>query len=209
MLLRGKPLHADSRTMLNAGLRWHALAGPLPAAVPAYLHPWVGLESSMMVALHRMLGASPSLQLLGDGPGRLYDDEAALLGSCDGYGQAREVVIAGAGQSLIAARTVYSAPGLLRHPGLATLGERPLGDLLFATGVAEWTRRDYAFIDADMPVHALVRQACGPAATACWGRRTVFLLDRQPLLVTEIFLPALRQVAGPAPHASSAQGIRA
>ncbi len=188
-------MRADHRRLPNAGKEWQAVCVPLPACVPACLHPWIGLEASMMTTLRRALGAEPSLRLLSDARGDLFDEEAALLTPHRRHGQVREVVISGAGEPLVAARTVYTAPDLLRLPALVSLGGRPLGELLFAAGQSEWLRRDYAEIEAGMPAHALVRRACGATVGPCWGRRTVFLLARQSLLVTEIFLPALQTAA--------------
>ena len=100
----------------------------------------------------------------------------------------REVMLCGKGAPWVFARSILpltSLTGSLRH--LRKQGNRPLGAFLFSQ--PELTRsaievarinRDHAYIPADL----LKNQQL-------WGRRSVFYLQQKPLLVSEVFLPAL------------------
>ncbi len=74
--------------------------------------------------------------------------------------------------------------------GLSRLGARPLADMLF--GDASVTRHpiEYKQIDAR---HALYRAALAAVpdmrAPRLWARRSVFMKQGRPLMVTEVFLP--------------------
>ena len=90
------------------------------------------------------------------------------------------------------ARTLIPATSL-RGPArrLAMLGDKPLGEVLFAD---PHMRRRTMEIAKLTPRHSLFSSATAslelPPAEI-WGRRTLFLLAQSPLLVNEIFLPAL------------------
>ncbi len=101
----------------------------------------------------------------------------------------REVELLCGGVPWVFARTlipVRSLQGPARR--LTLLGERPLGEVLFADlsmqrGVTQVARL--------LPRHALFASATThlqPVAEI-WGRRTLFHLAGKPLLVNELFLP--------------------
>lgn len=91
------------------------------------------------------------------------------------------------------ARTVIPLPSLkggLRR--LAVLGDKPLGAVLFADPKMERTPVEVARIE---PRHRLYRMSRGETPTdrtPVWGRRSVFRLHHNPLLVSEFFLPELQ-----------------
>src|SRR3569832_919313 len=94
------------------------------------------------------------------------------------------------------ARTVMPVSSLRgRRRRLMHLGDKPLGAALFADphlcrGALELARLRRGEV--------LYEQAGSRDAAEIWGRRSVFRLQGRPLLVTEIFLPALLQ-----PHPSA------
>ena len=107
----------------------------------------------------------------------------------------RQVHLLCDGKPLVFARTVIPVSSLVgRCRRLARLGNRPLGALLFAD---KSMRRGEMEIACLKPRHAVF-----PVATrhllrkpaAIWGRRSVFFLNRKPLLVSEVFLPEIAQL---------------
>lgn len=100
----------------------------------------------------------------------------------------REVILQGKDEPWVFARSILplsSLTGSLRH--LRKQGNRPLGAFLFnqpqltrsAIAVAQISR-DHAYVPTDLVGNQRL-----------WGRRSVFYLHRKPLLVSEVFLPAL------------------
>lgn len=89
------------------------------------------------------------------------------------------------------ARTVVPLPSLQSGlKRLAVLGDKPLGAVLFADPKMERTPVEVASID---PRHRLYRMSRGkqPSDKPLWGRRSVFSLQGNQLLVSEFFLPEL------------------
>lgn len=74
---------------------------------------------------------------------------------------------------------------------LARLGSRPLGAALFA----DPRIRRYPLRQKKIgPYHDLYERACAPLRkrpASLWARRSLFMLGRWPILVTEIFLPGI------------------
>ncbi len=126
-------------------------------------------------------------------------DELAGLGLRRGrLALVREVLLRNGEAPLVFAHSVIPRPGLAGPwVGLAGLGDRPLGATLFAN--PRIRRRPLAFRRLD-PRHPLFRRAivhmADPAAAmgTLWARRSLFSLETHPILVTEVFLPAVLEL---------------
>ncbi len=108
----------------------------------------------------------------------------------------REVSLNCRSQPLIFAHSVV-APRALKGPWhmLSRLGARPLGAALFADPRIQ--RHPLCFRQLNRR-HALYRRACqllNEAPATLWARRSLFVLCGSPLLVTEVFLPAILALA--------------
>jgi len=77
---------------------------------------------------------------------------------------------------------------------LAYLGERPLGGFLFSCPSMQRGQVQLASIQRGDPVYARATQSEEVGADQLWGRRSVFRLEDKPLIVAEIFLPAVNQI---------------
>jgi chorismate--pyruvate lyase len=98
----------------------------------------------------------------------------------------REVILYGQQLAWVYARTVIplaTLHGPLRR--LHYLGNKPLGEQLFTDPSMQREPMQIAQIQAQQLPPALALNQ------ATWGRRSVFRLANKPLLVSEIFLPAL------------------
>lgn len=121
------------------------------------------------------------------------DERAALRLAANEPAYVRDVVLQCEGEAVVFAHSVAAAASL-RGPWAAVgrLGARPLGEALFSNPAVErgplWFRR----IDRR---HALARQAARAgivlAGRTVWARRSLFTLQGHPLMVTEVFLPAI------------------
>ena len=100
----------------------------------------------------------------------------------------REVLLCGAGQPWVFARSVIpltTLSGRLRK--LRQLDNQPLGALLFKDPSMTRDLVEVACVNADnnqLPSRLLGNE------NSVWGRRSVFRLDKKPLLVAEFFLPS-------------------
>ena len=75
--------------------------------------------------------------------------------------------------------------------GLSRLGNRSLGTMLFTNPMIK--RAEFGFKELNNH-HPLFKRACERLQTplaSLWARRSLFRLQGQPILVTEVFLPAI------------------
>lgn len=170
---------------------WVPVTPSTLVAAPEHVRPWIALETSMTAQVSATLRAPISVILARQEQGDMAADEVRALGSRSQRGMIREVCLTDGKRRALVARTVYTSNNLEALCGEQALGQTPLGSLLFAGSLPpEVTLREMAEIHPTMALYPLIASfvgACGP----CWARRSRFLLNDQPLLVTEIFLPDL------------------
>ncbi|HIF50877.1 MAG TPA: chorismate lyase [Thiotrichaceae bacterium] len=94
-------------------------------------------------------------------------------------------------QTLVYARTVIPGKTLSgKNKKLTELGTTPLGDILFNDEMTYRTDMRYTKITIDCELHSKATKDSN-ITSELWGRQSLFYSDHQPLLVTEIFLPAI------------------
>lgn len=137
------------------------------------LKGWLRDRGSLTERLVEKSGGAFRVEVLRQHWGRALLDEANTLGISPRHRVIiREVILHGNNNPWVYARSILPARSLdrsLRH--LKRLGNRPLGTLLFC--------------DPHMQ-RGEIEVTCHQRG---WGRRSVFYLQGQPLLVSEIFLP--------------------
>lgn len=137
---------------------------------------------------------------LRSGLARIALDESALLGIAPHQlAWSREVFLYADGQPVVFAHSALAA-GHLRGvwSEVRTLGNKPLGALLFAHPLVERRPLHYRSLRS---THRLYRRAAAMQADPphrLWARRSLFYIDDAPLLVTEVFLPGILRLTGPA-----------
>ncbi len=164
--------------------RWRHYRRVPCSRVPRHWRAWVLSRGSLTRLLKQASSGHFRVEVLHQGWGRPTRSEAATL-ALPPHQRAliREVILHGQGEPWVCARSVIPATTLTgRQRQLKRLGERPLGELLF---------RDPSLKRSPIQIVRLQQQAGG---TPVWGRRSLFYVGGKPLLVSEIFLPALRQV---------------
>ncbi len=169
--------------------RWHARLG---WRVPREVRAWVADQGSLT---RRVVARCPGrfrVRVARQAWERPLPSEARLLGS-PSIALCREVLLLCEDQPWVFARTLIPRSSLRGGVGrLRLLGERPLGEVLFANPSTRRLRMEVARL---IPRDRLWRHAAHAAgmvgARPLWGRRTLFLFSGKPLLVNEIFLPDL------------------
>jgi chorismate-pyruvate lyase len=94
----------------------------------------------------------------------------------------------------IYAETNVPSATLARHPWLATIGSRSLGEVL-ATFAGSLRRSEFAFalLDDGAPIVARARALAMVSARVLWVRRSTLCLDDAPFVVQEVFLPVVAE----------------
>jgi chorismate--pyruvate lyase len=124
-------------------------------------------------------------------------DERSLLQLRSGrLAYVREVVLNCDGRPVVFAHSVVADSSLRgAWAAITRLGSRPLGEALFSNPRVVRGSLQYRRVSTR---HPLVRQAqqAGIIVTGkgLWARRSLFVLRGHPLLVTEVFLPAILSV---------------
>lgn len=168
---------------------WAATPPSLPPALSSCLTEPGSLTERLMNCGHTF-----AVRVLAQGDDRVHADEVELLGLPAGTAlYARHVALTLDDTPVVVARSVTRLACPAWHPILQR-GSRSLGFTLFG-GHAGIVREPLAYreIDATHPLFALA-QAHDPASANLYpARRSRFLLANTPLIVCELFLPALER----------------
>ncbi|MER2558266.1 MAG: chorismate lyase [Candidatus Competibacter denitrificans] len=160
---------------------------------PSGLPAWLLDPGSLTQRLRCACAGTFRVRVLGQGWTRPSRDEAAALrlrGSV--WAWTREVQLLCDEHPWVFARTLIP-PQTLRGRGrrLTALGTKPLGAVLFADPRAQRGPVEIARIVAGQSLHQRAFAGFAESPQVIWGRRSVFRIDRDPLLVLELFLPTI------------------
>lgn len=172
------------------GLQHGWLAHPFRA--PRALRGWLSDRGSLTRRLKAM-HADFRVEPIARGLAQPFPDETRLLQLAPKMqAYTRDVLLLGSGQARVFAHSVLPRTSL-RGPwcGITRLGTRPLGEALFANPRIRRLGLAMRRLDARHPLYRAACRHTGTAAPTLWARRSVFCLSGRPLLVTEIFLPAM------------------
>ena len=166
---------------------WHA--STLDCAAP--LLPWLHDHGSLTQRIRQRCGKF-SVHSVRSGLARIAYDESALLGIRPQHlAYSREVLLHADGVAVVFAHSSCAAQHLRgAWAALGGLGNKPLGAMLFTNPLVE--RRPLRFKALGLH-HPLYRRAAEleKVPRILWARRSLFFLYDAPLLVTEVFLPAI------------------
>jgi chorismate--pyruvate lyase len=183
-------------SMLNQGRepRWRPIrrAG---RSLPPGLACWLTATESLTQRLQRLCGEDFALDLLGQSWCRPLPGERVALGmQRRAWALVRQVYLSCGTRPLVYARTVIPRTTLRgSRRRYARLGERPLGEVLFATADVERSPLEVAMLMPGDFLHDAATSGLGARGTGrvLWARRSVLRVNGHPLLVSEIFLPAI------------------
>jgi len=129
--------------------------------------------------------------------GRACRDEAALVNlQPRARALLREVYLYCGERPMIFAHSVLPLPGL-RGPwhALSALGNKPLGAALFANPMVKRTPLAFKKLGARDELYLRACRILTFKPSHLWARRSIFNLKGSPILVTEVFLPDILELA--------------
>lgn len=150
-------------------LHWQEEDSARTEALAASVKNWLFWQDSLTVKLKRYCTEFEVKVRSEKWIKKTYQNETALLSP--GQYWCREVVLYGDGKPWVEARTLMSAALVERYQELLRLGKMPIGEWLFAQG----------------PVRRKM-QWSQDEKTQLYARRSLFLIQHMPLLVSELFL---------------------
>lgn len=159
----------------------------------AHLHAWLTSRGSLTARI-RVHFANFNLVRLSQCFARPNRDEIRPMSLKAGeLAIVREVLLKSGDNALVFAHTVAVAADLRgAWRGLSRLGARPLAEMLFHDAAVERLPIEYRQIDARHPLFRRVQFVAPTTQKKLWARRSVFLKRGRPLLVTEVFLEAMK-----------------
>ncbi|MDD5249225.1 MAG: chorismate lyase [Rhodocyclaceae bacterium] len=178
---------------MQADRRWKPQ--PFLVGAPLFLRPWLTDSSSLTARIAARCGVL-RVRVLRTGLARPTEDERRLVGLAPGHqAWAREVLLLADGQPVVFAHTVLAPRHLRGSWRMASgMGGRPLGAALFADPQIVRGALHCERLTAAHPLHRRAAAALGETLPVLWGRRSCFLRDGHPLLVTEVFLPGIARL---------------
>ncbi len=174
--------------VLDSWISGDALAG---ADVPAVLHSWLVERGSLTRRLSRTARRF-ALQLVDESHIELSPTTQTALSVTDTTGLIRRVRLLCDDIPRVYAETIIPRSTLERHAWLNDLGANPLGANLFEREGVERSEFEYVSVSSGTPLFE--RAANGSGDNELWVRRSLFLINGDPLLVDEVFLPAIGEL---------------
>jgi len=157
---------------------------------PPPLHDLLTTTGSMTGALRSRCDGQFALELLEQTRVALGAYQSGDLG--DAHGSVREVLMSCAGQPWVFAQSLFPATTVRAHPWLEALDDTPLGDALFTRSDVRRSPLLFARLAASTPLHRRIATLLGgDAVPQLWARRSQLDIGSHPLLINEVFLPAL------------------
>ena len=157
--------------------------------VPAALTPWLAEPGLLTARVRAACGTATRLRLLRLEPAPIDPRVARRLGVEDETCLLREIEFTCGARRWVFAQSVLPQSTVRRHPWLRDLGDNGLGESLSAVEDVRREPLEYCELHHGHPL-ARAAGATEPAG-ALWARRAVYRLAGQPILVQEVFLPAL------------------
>lgn len=180
--------HDERFAVLDSRQGWLAH----PFSLPRSLRTWLSDHGSLTQRLKSRCTSFRVLPLE-TGLARANADEYALLGLAPGTRvYVREVLLLCNDVPVVFAHSVLPSAGLRGGwNGITRLGSRSLGEALFSDHRIERQPLAYRCVRNDHPLFRATARQQAVAASSLWARRSIFCLNRHPLLVTEVFLPTI------------------
>ena len=163
------------------------------AQAPAELRPWLNETGSLTKRLRSVYGNQLAVKLLYHRWKPAFAEECQTLKIAHHrYQLVREVLLYVGSTPLVLARTILPETTIrIAHRNLSHLGTRPLGEVIFAYPDLELRQR--FFSQAQVNVWSRPVLAHFKLDQAIWGRRNLYAIHNQPLLVSEFFLPTMKR----------------
>ncbi|HEX5339053.1 MAG TPA: chorismate lyase [Gallionella sp.] len=162
----------------------------------AELAPWLHDRGSLTQRI-RQRCAHFAVDNLRSSLARIALDESALLGIAPHHlAWSREVFLYADNQPVVFAHSACARQHLRgAWSAVRDLGNQPLGALLFAHPLVERQPLHYQTLRAHHPLYRRAAVVLNEPPHRLWARRSLFYLHDAPLLVTEVFLPEILNLA--------------
>jgi chorismate--pyruvate lyase len=178
----------------NADAEWLPAERFGQATVDAQLRAWLIGKGLLSLRIKAVCGERFALRLVDQWTGLLGVAHRSALRLQDNAGLFRDVEMYCAERVWVFAQTVVPDSTLCAHPWLAELGDSSLGETLSDLSGVERGAYEYAWLPVADAVTARALRDAEVKPAGLWARRSRVALRGAPLLMQELFLPAMGRV---------------
>ncbi len=185
------PTHSH---LFNHSPRWLKNRPGIKQTIPLEVQSWIYETGSLTQRLRAHFGSRLHIRILLQQRHKPFIQERQLLKQPPAqYTLIREVLLHADNIPLILARSIIPEATIqVAHRNLSHLGTRPLGEVIFAYPNLQRLSLEITQVSPDA-----WREPCRnefQIQQPVWGRRTIYAIPAQPLLVSELFLPAVLDI---------------
>ncbi len=159
--------------------------------VDPQVRSWLIGKGLLTVRMKAVCGDHFALRLVDQWTGLLNAACKSALRTADNAGLFRDVEVSRGDIVWVFEQTVMPDSTLCAHPWLAELGDAALGETLSDLSGVERSSYEYAWLSAEDPVTARALRDAEVKPAGLWARRSRVSLRGAPLLIQELFLPAV------------------
>lgn len=176
---------------------WNRVGSGEIHRAPRQWQAWLSDTGSLTQKIENAIGKKLEVQVLRDCPQTLNSDESRYFHFKMRRCRVREVLLCANNIPVVMAHSVipsFSSSG--SNQEVLRLGTRPLGAVLFAKTRKHSKAkppREIARLDKKSLLWKRCAKHLSGISSPLWARRTLYRLKGHPILVNEIFLPALLQ----------------
>ncbi len=160
-------------------------------SMDAQVRPWLIGKGLLSLRMKAVCGGRFALKLVDQWTGLLSAAHKSALRTTDDAGLFRDVEMSRDGTVWVFAQTIMPDSTLCAHPWLAELGDSALGETLSDLTGIERSSYEYAWLPVEQAVTARALRDAEIKPTGLWARRSRVSLRNAPLLMQELFLPAV------------------
>jgi chorismate lyase len=164
------------------------------SSVDARTRAWLIGKGLLTLRMKTVCGAGFALRAVDQWSGLLDAAHRAALHAPDNAGLFRDVELSHGADVWAVEHTVMPDSTLCSHPWLAELGDCALGETLSDLSGLERSSYEFAWLPAADPMTTRALHDVEVKPEGLWARRTRVSLRKAPLLVHELFLPAMGRI---------------
>jgi chorismate--pyruvate lyase len=159
--------------------------------VDARVRPWLIGNGLLTLRMKAVCNGSFALKLVDQWTGLLDSAHKSAMRSPDDAGLFQDVEMFHGENIWVFERTVMPDSTLCAHPWLAELGDSALGETLNALSSVKRSSYEYAWLPAEDALTARALRDTEVKPDGLWARRSRISLRGAPLLMQEVFMPAV------------------
>jgi chorismate--pyruvate lyase len=160
-------------------------------SIDARVRAWMIGNGLLTLRLKAACKESFALRLIDQWTGLLQASHQQILRTQDNAGLYRDVEMECDGRIWVFAQSIVPDSTLSAHPWLAELGDSALGETLIGLSGYEHSAYEFGWLPADHSVAARALRNAEVRPAGLWARRSRIILRGAPILVQELFLPAI------------------